>query len=76
MLCGFFLSQRPMGIVGMMGWAYLQFGFGEGDVDDFAKGDEGVVKSLRVDLGVETADEDGVFLSGWVGHGEGMRVEG
>jgi hypothetical protein len=34
------------------------------------------VKSLRVDLGVETADEDGVFLSGWVGHGGRMRVEG
>lgn len=47
----------------------LQLGFGERDVDDFAKGDEGVVEGLGGDLVVEAADVDcGFLLSGQFGH--------
>lgn len=47
----------------------LQLGFGKGNVDDFAEGNEGVVERLGCDLMIEAADEEGrLLLAGSFGH--------
>lgn len=47
----------------------LQIRLWQRNVDDFAKGEEGVVEGLGSDLVVQPADEEGGFLAGCVGHG-------
>ena len=51
------------------GWIdYIQLGFGQCDICDFAEWDECVVEGFGSDLTVEAADEDCCFFAGLVGH--------